>query len=56
MSERPGGTVTFLVTDIEQSTRRWEEEPEFMREALTKHDATLKSAIERHGGIVALQH
>ena len=27
MTERPTGTVTFLITDIEQSTRRWEEQP-----------------------------
>ena len=50
MTARPAGTVTFLVTDIEQSTRRWEEEPETMRTALAKHDATLRDAIERHGG------
>jgi predicted ATPase/class 3 adenylate cyclase len=50
MTERPAGTVTFLVTDIEQSTRRWEDEPETMRAALLKHDATLRDAIERHGG------
>ena len=50
MTERPAGTVTFLVTDIEQSTRRWEHEPEAMRTALATHDATLRDAIERHGG------
>ena len=50
MTERPAGTVTFLVTDIEQSTRRWEDDPEAMRGALAKHDATLRDAIERHGG------
>ncbi len=49
-NERPTGTVTFLVTDIEQSTRRWEEEPDAMREALARHDATLRQAIERNGG------
>jgi predicted ATPase len=47
---RPTGTVTFLITDIEQSTRRWEEQPAAMRDALAHHDATLKRAIERHGG------
>ncbi len=36
MTERPAGTVTFLVTDIEQSTRRWEDEPEAMRVALAQ--------------------
>ena len=50
MAERPTGTVTFLFTDIEQSTRRWEEHPEAMRLALAQHDATLKDAIESHGG------
>jgi predicted ATPase len=50
MIERPSGTVTFLITDIEQSTRRWEEAPDAMREALARHDDTLKKAIERHGG------
>jgi predicted ATPase/class 3 adenylate cyclase len=47
---RPTGTVTFLITDIEQSTRRWEEQPAAMHDALAHHDATLKQAIERHGG------
>ena len=50
MIERPTGTVTLLITDIEQSTRRWEEEPEAMRIALARHDATLRRAIEEHGG------
>jgi class 3 adenylate cyclase len=49
-NERPTGTVTFLVTDIEQSTRRWEEQPDAMREALARHDATLRRAIEGNGG------
>ena len=50
MIERPTGTVTFLLTDIEQSTRRWEEEPDAMRVALARHDATLRRAVEEHGG------
>lgn len=48
--DRPTGTVTFLVTDVEQSTRRWEEQPDAMRVALARHDSTLKHAIERNGG------
>ena len=36
---RPSGTVTFLFTDIEGSTRLWDEHPEAMRTALTSHDA-----------------
>src|SRR3954452_23762044 len=47
---RPSGTVTFLFTDIEGSTRRWEADPEAMRAALVLHDETLRSAIEAHGG------
>jgi predicted ATPase len=50
MIERPTGMVTFLFTDIEQSTRRWEEQPDAMRLALAKHDATLREAIEDNGG------
>ncbi|MEM9202165.1 MAG: adenylate/guanylate cyclase domain-containing protein [Actinomycetota bacterium] len=44
------GTVTFLFTDIEGSTRRWEQDPDAMRVALRAHDETLASAIEQHAG------
>src|ERR1700722_12951812 len=47
---RPWGTVTFLFTDIEGSTRLWEADPDAMRVALTAHDGVLRSAIEGHGG------
>ena len=49
---RPGGTVTFLFTDIEDSTRRWDEDPSDMADALRVHDAILRGAIERHDGYV----
>src|SRR5271169_955615 len=48
----PSGTVTFLFTDIEGSTRRWQEAPDAMREALERHDSILRSAIDGHGGYV----
>ena len=48
----PSGTVTFLFTDIEGSTRLWESAPEAMRAALARHDAILRSTIEGHGGYV----
>jgi class 3 adenylate cyclase len=31
MADLPSGTVTFLFTDIEGSTRLWEENPHAMR-------------------------
>jgi predicted ATPase/class 3 adenylate cyclase len=52
MAELPSGTVTFLFTDIEGSTRLWEEHPEAMREALGRHDALLREAIGAHQGRV----
>ncbi len=47
---RPAGTVTFLFTDIEGSTRRWEADAEAMRAALVAHDGVLRSAVEGQGG------
>src|SRR5829696_4303848 len=52
MSAPPSGTVTFLFTDIEGSTRRWDAQPDAMQRALQRHDAILREAIERHGGHV----
>ena len=48
----PTGTVTFLFTDIEGSTRLWEQYPEAMGKALARHDALLREAIESHNGVV----
>ena len=47
---RPSGTVTFLFTDIEGSTRRWEADAEAMRVALAAHDEVMRSAIEGNAG------
>jgi predicted ATPase/DNA-binding CsgD family transcriptional regulator len=44
--------VTFLFTDIEDSTRRWDEDPSDMADALRVHDGIVRGAIERHGGYV----
>src|SRR6476620_1228306 len=46
----PSGVVTFLFTDIEGSTRRWEADADAMRAALSKHDQVLQSAIGSHHG------
>jgi len=48
----PTGTVTFLFTDIEGSTRLWEREPDAMPDALAIHDRVMRTAIESHGGYV----
>ena len=42
--------VTFLFTDVEGSTRRWEADADGMRVALAAHDEVLRTAIEAHGG------
>ena len=46
----PSGVVTFLFTDVEGSTRRWEADADEMRAALAAHDEVLRKAIEAHGG------
>ena len=46
----PTGTVTFLFTDIEGSTRLWERHPKDMKQALARHDAVLQEIIASHGG------
>ena len=48
----PSGVVTFLFTDVEGSTRRWEADADAMRAALAAHDQVLRSAIEDHGGFL----
>src|SRR4051794_35508045 len=48
----PTGVVTFLLTDIEGSTRLWESDPEAMRQALSRHDSVVAACIRRHNGHV----
>src|SRR4051794_11253059 len=48
----PTGTVTFLLTDIEGSTRLWEQDPEAMEAALARHDAMADAVIRRLGGVL----
>ncbi|MBV8345326.1 MAG: adenylate/guanylate cyclase domain-containing protein [Candidatus Eremiobacteraeota bacterium] len=52
MASHPSGTVTFLFTDVEASTQRWERNPEAMAAALARHDALMREAIEARGGYV----
>jgi predicted ATPase/class 3 adenylate cyclase len=51
-ADLPAGTVTFLLTDIEGSTRLWESVPEAMEVALERHNRLLTEVIEGHGGVV----
>jgi predicted ATPase/class 3 adenylate cyclase len=48
----PSGTVTFLFTDIENSTKLWEQFPGGMKAALARHDEILRQAIESHNGTI----
>jgi class 3 adenylate cyclase len=48
----PTGTVKFLFTDIEGSTRLWQDEPEAMPAALVEHDALLRDAIAKRRGFM----
>ena len=47
----PVGTVTFLLTDVEGSTRLWESAPQATRIAIARHYEVLDAAISRHGGV-----
>ena len=47
----PSGTVTFLFTDVEGSTARWERDQAAMAAAIDRHLALLRQAVEAHGGV-----
>ena len=44
-AQLPQGTLTFLFTDIEGSTRLWEQHPEAMRGAVARHEALITAAV-----------
>jgi predicted ATPase/class 3 adenylate cyclase len=44
--------TTFLFSDIEGSTRLWEQEPERMSLALAGHDGLARAVVESHHGTV----
>ena len=52
MPEHPTGTVTFLFSDIESSTRLWEQDAELMKDALATHDRIMREAVGARGGYV----
>lgn len=52
MSSLPSGIVTFLFTDVEESTRRWEAHADIMKGAMARHDKIVRKSIESNGGAV----
>jgi predicted ATPase/class 3 adenylate cyclase len=52
MSALPTGTVTYLFTDIEASTQRWERQRAAMEQAFARHEEIMRAAMEQHGGYV----
>jgi predicted ATPase/class 3 adenylate cyclase len=48
----PRGTVTFVFTDIEGSTRRWERDRAAMEAAVRRHDELMRAAVAAHDGHV----
>lgn len=48
----PEGTVTFLFTDVQGSTSKWESDPTRMRQALFEHNALIESESKENRGHV----
>jgi predicted ATPase/class 3 adenylate cyclase len=51
MQMLPDGVVTFLFTDVEGSTRLWEEAPNVMMEAIRQHDEAIEETVQAHDGV-----
>ena len=52
MPELPEGVVTFLFSDIEGSTKLWEQHPDAMKQSLARHDVIMRGSVEAHRGNV----
>jgi len=52
---RPVGTMTFLFTDVEGSTRAWEAHPAETQTALKRHDEIVAREIEAYNGALILE-
>jgi predicted ATPase/class 3 adenylate cyclase len=52
MATLPTGTITFLFSDIEGSSKKWERSPDAMRIALAAHDRMMRTAVETQTGYV----
>src|SRR5438132_543825 len=55
VQRRPVGTVTFLFTDMEGSTRAWEVHPSKTDAALKQHDEIVAKHVEAHDGAIILE-
>jgi excisionase family DNA binding protein len=51
-TDLPIGTVTFLLTDIRDSVRLWETDPDAMESALACHDQIIDHGVSRHHGMI----
>ena len=51
----PQGVITFLLTDIEGSSRLWEADPVAMRAAITVHDELLERSVAAAAGACPLE-
>jgi len=52
VADLPSGTVTFVFTDVEGSTRLWEEHRDVMSDVLAQHDEVVRGAVSEAGGVV----
>ena len=52
MADLPEGIVTFLFTDVEGSTKLWEDAPDSMMGALQQHDAVIDAAARANNGVL----
>jgi predicted ATPase/class 3 adenylate cyclase len=52
MADLPTGTVTFLFTDVEGSTKLWGRYPEAMQATMARHDEVLREVMDSSGGFV----
>jgi class 3 adenylate cyclase len=52
MAYLPTVVVTLIFTDVEGSTRLWEQHPEAMHQAMTRHDELIKASVASNSGVV----
>ncbi len=52
MTDLPIGTITYMFTDVEGSTRLWQQHQHEMRNVMARHDSIITSAVEARSGTV----